>query len=64
MSFEFSDLFCLFKYFKEIDLCNKAKLLSIASCIFNNFGTSADIENLIISGADDDESKFVNNLFM
>jgi predicted RNase H-like nuclease (RuvC/YqgF family) len=32
----------------EIDSLNKTKLLSIASCIFNNYGSINDVQNLLI----------------
>ena len=46
-------------YIQDIDLCTKTKLISIATCIFNNFGNSTDVESLIVSNIDDDESQLV-----
>jgi hypothetical protein len=43
----------------DIDLCTKTKFLSIATCIFNNFGKSSDIENLVVAKNDDAESNMV-----
>lgn len=42
----------------EIDSINKNKLMSIATCIFNNFGTISDIQSLIV--VDDTEDEMVS----
>jgi hypothetical protein len=42
----------------DIDLTSKAKLLTIASCIFNNFGTLSDVQDLLI--LDENESEMVS----
>ena len=46
--------------FKGLEMCNKDKLLSIATCIFNNFANSADLANIVVPTTDSDEIKIVN----
>jgi hypothetical protein len=36
--------------------------MAIATCIFNNFATSGDLENLVVTNAESDESKIVINI--
>jgi hypothetical protein len=44
---------------KDFDMCNKDKLIDVALCIFNNFATSNDIDNIIVSRSKDDDEKEV-----
>lgn len=43
----------------DLDLCNKEKLISIATCIFNNYGTASDLANIVVASDTDDANKLV-----
>ncbi len=40
---------------KDIEKCNRLSLMSIATCIFNNFGNQADVENLLLMQPNEEE---------
>ena len=42
-----------------VEAIDKAKLIDIASCIFNNFATSSDVSNLIVNRAKEGSLKEV-----
>jgi hypothetical protein len=42
---------------KDLQYCSKNNLLAIASCIFNNLGSSNDLEALSVRSSIDDETK-------
>ena len=51
--------------FLEIDICEKEKLLRIALCIFNTYGTKAHIAQIKIIDADEDDAeKSVRNFLI
>ena len=37
------------------NLAEKQKLIAIASCIFNNFGTSSDVASLVLKNSNSDD---------
>jgi uncharacterized coiled-coil protein SlyX len=44
---------------KDLDHCNSQNLMSIATCIFNNYGSLADVQNLLLMNSCEQEDNTV-----
>lgn len=42
---------------KDIDHCNRQALMSIATCIFNNYGTQSEVQNLLLMQPEEEKEK-------